>query len=71
MSLVSLGEIGRVQGGKSISVQKLSFQSHCWDQVITFSVCISLHTKPNGSVPTVKVQKNKDLMEYIDLAHAA
>lgn len=68
---MSLCEIGKVQGGKSISAQELSSQPHCqgssyYSQCIYFS-----HTKPNGSVPTVRVQRHKDLLEYIDLAHAA
>lgn len=71
MSVASLGEIGKVQGGKSISAAEVSSQPYCRDQVITVSVYISIYTKPNGSILTVKVQKHKDLMEYIDLAHAA
>lgn len=62
-------EIVKVQRKKSISAQ-LSSQPHCQDQVITVSVYISLRTKLNSSILTVKVQRHKDLMEYIDLAHA-
>lgn len=39
--------------------------------MITVSVYIFPYTKPSSNTPTVEVQRHKDLMEYIDLAHAA
>lgn len=70
MSAVSLGEIGKAQRGKSISLQSYHFSLTAGLKLLQ-SVYIFLYTKPNASVLTVKVQRHKDLMEYTDLADAA
>lgn len=69
---VSLAEIGKVWRGKSIPVQVIISVSLLGSSYYSQRIySISLHTKPNSSTLTVKAQSHKDLMEYIDLAHAA
>lgn len=69
--LRGLGEIVKVQRGKSISAQSYHLSLTAGIKLLQ-SVCIFLSTQSRMTViPTVKAQRQKDLMEYIDLAHAA
>lgn len=68
--LQSLAE-SKEQRGTSISAQ--SYHPSLTAGIkLSQSVCIFLSTQSGmTAIPTVKAQRHKDLMEYIDLAHAA